>query len=120
MGRMLVIAAVVAAAGACRAPASPVGVEETEPEDRGADGAARGVGGGGPGSVIDSLPDPEPGELDGETASRLVRLSLECVEREYPNKPSGVWVEDASGRPPRELHPAFFGCFDWHSAVHAH
>lgn len=23
-------------------------------------------------------------------------------------------------RSPRELHPAFFGCFDWHSSVHGH
>src|SRR5690606_27828502 len=22
--------------------------------------------------------------------------------------------------PPRELHPSFYGCFDWHSAVHSH
>jgi hypothetical protein len=27
---------------------------------------------------------------------------------------------DADVRPPRELTPAFFGCFDWHSAVHGH
>jgi hypothetical protein len=27
---------------------------------------------------------------------------------------------DEDVRPPRELTPAFFGCYDWHSAVHGH
>ncbi len=27
---------------------------------------------------------------------------------------------DADVKPPRELTPAFFGCYDWHSSVHGH
>jgi hypothetical protein len=27
---------------------------------------------------------------------------------------------DADVKPPRELTPAFYGCFDWHSSVHGH
>ncbi len=27
---------------------------------------------------------------------------------------------DADARPPRELTPAFYGCYDWHSSVHGH
>ncbi len=27
---------------------------------------------------------------------------------------------DADVKPPRELTPAFYGCYDWHSAVHGH
>jgi hypothetical protein len=42
------------------------------------------------------------------------------VTREYPNKIGHVLTSDADVRPPRELTPAFYGCFDWHSAVHGH
>ena len=59
-------------------------------------------------------------KLDGATAARLARLALNCVTREYPNKIGHVLSSDADARPPRELTPAFYGCFDWHSAVHGH
>ena len=59
-------------------------------------------------------------ELDESKASRFVALSLHCVDREFPNKPSNVVDGDDTVRPPRELTPAFYGCFDWHSAVHGH
>jgi hypothetical protein len=58
--------------------------------------------------------------LEAETASRLAQLALDCVHREYPNKIAHVLQSDADVRPPRELTPAFHGCFDWHSAVHGH
>ena len=51
---------------------------------------------------------------------RFAQLALDCVHREYPNKVSHVLVDDSDVRPPRELTPAFYGCFDWHSSVHAH
>ena len=51
---------------------------------------------------------------------RLARLALDCVDREYPNRIGHLMEADADARPPRQLTPAFFGCFDWHSAVHAH
>ena len=51
---------------------------------------------------------------------RLVRLALACVHREYPNRIGHLLESDADLLPPRRLTPAFFGCFDWHSAVHAH
>jgi hypothetical protein len=53
-------------------------------------------------------------------AGRFVQLALECVHREYPNKIAHVLASDADARPPRELTPAFYGCYDWHSAVHGH
>ena len=68
-------------------------------------------------SVLD---DPPPPPLDEAQVTKLVSLSLQCIDREYPNKPGHVWAGDRDGRPPRKNHPAFFGCFDWHSAVHAH
>jgi hypothetical protein len=42
------------------------------------------------------------------------------VHREYPNKIAHVLAGDADARPPRELTPAFYGCYDWHSSVHGH
>ncbi|CAM2009970.1 DUF2891 family protein [Acanthopleuribacter pedis] len=55
-----------------------------------------------------------------EQAERFARLALDCVEREYPNKIAHVMTGDADVKPPRELHPIFYGCFDWHSSVHGH
>jgi hypothetical protein len=51
---------------------------------------------------------------------RFARLALACVHQEYPNKVSHVMHGDGDARPPRELTPVFYGCFDWHSAVHGH
>jgi hypothetical protein len=53
-------------------------------------------------------------------AERFVALALDCVHKEYPNKISHALNSDADVRPPRELTPAFFGCYDWHSSVHSH
>jgi hypothetical protein len=50
----------------------------------------------------------------------FVRLALDCVRRPYPYHMVHVVNSDADVRPPRELNPAFYGCFDWHSAVHGH
>jgi hypothetical protein len=59
--------------------------------------------------------------LDAATAGRFAGLALACIHREYPNKVGHhVLTSDRDVRPPRELTPAFYGCFDWHSAVHAH
>ncbi len=58
--------------------------------------------------------------MDAALAARMARLALGCVHREYPNKSAHVLNSDADARPPRELTPAFYGCYDWHSAVHGH
>jgi hypothetical protein len=63
---------------------------------------------------------PAPAPLDSARAARLARLALDCVHREYPNKIAHVLGADADARPPRELTPAFYGCYDWHSSVHGH
>jgi len=59
-------------------------------------------------------------EFDALAAQRFAALALECVHKEYPNKIAHVLAGDEDARPPRELTPAFFGCYDWHSAVHGH
>jgi hypothetical protein len=58
--------------------------------------------------------------LSEPTAADLARLALDCVHREYPSKIAHTLDSDADARPPRELTPAFYGCYDWHSAVHGH
>ncbi len=71
-------------------------------------------------SLMDSLPDVPAASLDRQTASRLVAFSLACVDREYPTKPDNVLENASELRPSRVNSPAFFGCYDWHSAVHGH
>lgn len=58
--------------------------------------------------------------FDAAAAGRFAQLALDCVHREYPNKISHTMQSDEDARPPRELTPVFFGCYDWHSAVHGH
>jgi hypothetical protein len=59
-------------------------------------------------------------ELTEQQASHFAALALKCVTKEYPNKLDHV-VDDASQvQSPRALHPAFYGCYDWHSCVHGH
>ena len=59
-------------------------------------------------------------QADEVLATHFARLALDCVHREYPNKIAHVLNGDADARPPRELTPAFYGCYDWHSSVHGH
>jgi hypothetical protein len=59
-------------------------------------------------------------ELDTATAERFARLALACTDREFPNKPEHVLESAADAKTPRDLHPSFFGCYDWHSSVHGH
>lgn len=63
------------------------------------------------------MPDKE---FNAAAAERFAKLALDCVQREYPNKIAHILQSDSDARPPRELTPAFYGCFDWHSAVHGH
>ena len=58
--------------------------------------------------------------LTDAQAAVFSRLALDCIVTEYPNKPMQVMVGDQSALTPRQLHPVFYGCFDWHSAVHGH
>jgi hypothetical protein len=70
--------------------------------------------------LLAALPAPAAWKLDADRAGKLAALTLACADKEYPNKTSDVADGDATVRFPRVMHPAFFGCFDWHSAVHGH
>jgi hypothetical protein len=63
---------------------------------------------------------PGQAQFNAVAAARFAELALACVHKEYPNKIAHVMNSDADVRPPRELTPAFFGCYDWHSSVHGH
>ena len=58
--------------------------------------------------------------LSESQASHFARLALKCVAREYPNKPEHVMNDSGDVQGPTALHPAFYGCYDWHSSVHGH
>jgi hypothetical protein len=70
-------------------------------------------------SAANAADSTGPG-LGADAAARFVKLALACVQVEYPNKIAHVLDSDQDVRSPRSLTPSFYGCYDWHSAVHAH
>lgn len=58
-----------------------------------------------------------PEEAD---AARFAEMALASVHREYPSHLVHLLGSAADVRAPRELTPAFWGSFDWHSSVHTH
>lgn len=77
--------------------------------------AVRAATGAGPPEGAE-LPEARPGVVE----DRFALLALSCIHRPYPNKISHVLQSDADAKPPAELTPAFYGCYDWHSSVHGH
>ena len=58
--------------------------------------------------------------ISADLSDRFSRLALDCVQKEFPNKISRTTdTAEEIGRP-KVLFPTFYGCFDWHSAVHGH
>ncbi len=53
-------------------------------------------------------------------ASPFARLALANIRQEFPNKPDHLLTGMSDLRSPRELHPVFYGSYDWHSSVHMH
>lgn len=53
-------------------------------------------------------------------ANKLIELPLHCVATEYPYKPGETLESKADLVEPVSVHPIFYGCFDWHSAVHGY
>jgi hypothetical protein len=64
--------------------------------------------------------EPPAVAMDESAAARFAGLALKCLHAEYPNHISHTLSGDADARPPRQLTPAFYGCYDWHSDVHGH
>ena len=59
-------------------------------------------------------------KLTEKQAINLAKLPLHCMYQEFPYKLGQVLGGEKDLGSPRELHPAFYGCFDWHSSVHGH
>lgn len=64
--------------------------------------------------------EPPAGIVSDSQSAQLAKLAIDGLHREYPNKPSNVLVGPNDVISPKQLHPAFYGCFDWHSSVHGH
>lgn len=58
--------------------------------------------------------------LTQDRAAAFARLALQGIVREYPNKLDHVMNDAGEVQSPRDLHPAFYGSYDWHSSVHGH
>jgi hypothetical protein len=63
---------------------------------------------------------PSRFSLTEKVASQFARVALAHVTREYPNKLDHVINDSSDLKSPRQLHPVFFGSFDWHSCVHGY
>src|SRR5882757_9823144 len=59
-------------------------------------------------------------ELTIEGASHFAELPLRCMQREFPYKTGVAYSDSTLAVKPKLYHPAFYGCFDWHSSVHGH
>ena len=53
-------------------------------------------------------------------ASHFSQLPLRCMQQEFPYKTGIVFSDTSLITKPKVYHPAFYGCFDWHSCVHGH
>ena len=58
--------------------------------------------------------------LSADEAAGYARLALACVHRPYPYQVAHVVDDDRPPTAPARAHPVFWGCYDWHSAVHGH
>lgn len=66
-------------------------------------------------------PNPEENQQSPRKPEHaFARTALSCVNKQYPNKISHVMSSAEDVAEPVNLTPVFYGCFDWHSAVHGH
>ena len=68
-----------------------------------------------------TAPNPADNSLTPRKAEQAyARIALNCINKQYPNKISHVLNSAGDVAEPAKLTPVFYGCFDWHSAVHGH
>jgi hypothetical protein len=71
-------------------------------------------------STSTSLPPGHTTALTPALAAAFARVALSHMTKEYPNKLDHVLNKRADLKTPSQLHPVFFGSFDWHSCVHGY
>jgi len=73
-------------------------------------------------SCISQAPTPAtyPESLTEEEISIFTKTAMESIVQEVPWTEFKTYLGEESVVTPKELHPTFYGCFDWHSAVHNH
>ena len=59
-------------------------------------------------------------DITKEQAEALCKPAMHCIQKPYPYKTGYVLGSASDVLEPKEKHPAFYGCFDWHSSVHGH
>ena len=59
-------------------------------------------------------------QLTPDLADQFAAIALGHVTSEYPNKLDHVLSGPNDAKTPRDLHPVFYGSFDWHSCVHGY
>ncbi len=64
--------------------------------------------------------EAQPAALSAAHVDALAGIALANVATEYPFHLLHLARTDADIVPPRRLHPAFHGSYDWHSCVHMH
>lgn len=72
-----------------------------------------------PAPPVPAAPPALP-SLTAESASNFAQITLRCVAKAYPSQPGYVLNAPADVQLPHVVHPAFYGCYDWHSSVHGH
>jgi hypothetical protein len=57
-----------------------------------------------------------------ELVDQMIPSTVANLQREYPNGIQHQFIQEGEvlAARPSTLHPAFYGCYDWHSAVHSH
>lgn len=71
-------------------------------------------------AAVLAAPSTASPSMTPRTASSLAGLALKCADAEFPNKADHIAASEADLARPRDAHPSFYGCFDWHSSVHGH
>ncbi|HSQ32503.1 MAG TPA: DUF2891 family protein [Gemmatimonadaceae bacterium] len=72
-------------------------------------------------SFYASLPVVDPHPLDRTTALQLSTMPLSCMDHPQPrpNAVPYIWEATYTPVPDYEITRAFYGCYDWHSAVNS-
>ncbi len=58
--------------------------------------------------------------IPADQLMQIADLALTCLDQVYPSSIKHVLNSDDDVQSPKQMYPAFYGCFDWHSSVHGH